>query len=313
MLDLQEKPKLCSYKPIDGKYILLTGGTGTFGQAFVKTILGNYEPALIRIFSRGEYLQWKTQGEFNDPRLDFFIGDIRDISSIKKAMQGIDIVVHAAALKQADLSESCPDEFIKTNVLGAINLIDVATESFVDRVIAISSDKACAPNNAYGATKMLMEKLFIAANLRNVARFSCVRYGNVIGSRGSLTERYQKESKKGLIHILDENITKFWWSVYDGVKFFIKCLEIMEGGEIFVPKMKSRRLLDVIDEIDSTSPRKIVGLRPGDKLHEELISPSEALHSMDLGDYYVIRPQLPIVLKNIGKPLPKDFRYTSEI
>jgi UDP-N-acetylglucosamine 4,6-dehydratase len=302
------------------KIILLTGGTGSFGQKFVEVMLKEYNPKTIRIFSRDELKQWEMAQKFNhDKRLRFFIGDIRDKERLERAMDGVDIVVHAAALKQVPLCEYNPFEAVKTNILGAQNVIEAALDHNVERVMAISTDKAVNPVNLYGATKMCMEKLFIAANSyvgpKRQTKMSCVRYGNVVGSRGSVIPLFKKQRQTGRITITDPRMTRFWITLEQGVKFVINCIEKMHGGEIFVPKIPSMRIMDLAKAVAPECEIEFIGIRPGEKIHECLLTEDEARHSIEFDDFFVIEPEHPwwnAERWSGGKRLPEGFRYTSD-
>ena len=300
------------------KTILLTGGTGSFGQKFTEVVLREYNPRVVRVFSRGELLQQQMNQKFaNDERLRFFIGDVRDRERVSRAMNGVDFVVHAAALKQIPTCEYNPIEAVKTNIGGAVNLIDIAIDNGVEKVIAISTDKAVHPVNLYGATKLVAEKLFVQANVYTggrKTRFSCVRYGNVVGSRGSVVPLFLEQKNKGVVTITDERMTRFWITLEQGVNFVIKCLGMMQGGEIFVPKLPSMRITDLADVIAPEAQRSIVGIRPGEKLHEILISDEELRHSREFDDYFVVEPEFPFWEMNnlAGRTVPESFRYSSD-
>ncbi len=303
----------------DGKTILVTGGTGSFGKKFTELILMEHNPKSVRIYSRGELLQWEMANHFrNDERLRFMIGDVRDKDRMYRAMNGVDIVVHAAALKQVPACEYNPIEAVRTNIDGAINVIDAAIDNNVDKVMAVSTDKAVHPVNLYGATKMAAEKLFVQGNVytggRNT-RFSCVRYGNVVGSRGSVIPLFKEQRKNGEITITDDRMTRFWITLEQGVRLVSMGLEQMKGGEIFIPKIPSTRVTDLVDVMAPGVKRKIIGIRPGEKLHEVLITEEEATHAREYKDYYVIEPEFAFWNKrdlNGGKPLPGGFRYASD-
>jgi len=301
------------------KTLLITGGTGSFGQAFTRTVLEDYNPKVIRIFSRGELLQQEMEQKFNYPNLRFFIGDVRDKARLSRAMTGVDIVVHAAALKQVPACEYNPIEAINTNITGAVNIVDSAIENKVEKVIAISSDKAVHSINLYGATKQVMEKLFTQANVYGKeTKFSCVRYGNVVGSRGSVIPLFKEQAKTGTISITDERMTRFWITLGQGVHFVINCLNMMRGGEVFIPKIPSMRILDLADVIAPNANIQYIGIRPGEKLNEILITEEEAKHTREFEDYFIIQPQFPFWTEDTywdmtGKPLPDGFRYTSDI
>ncbi len=299
------------------KVILLTGGTGSFGNKFTDIVLKEHNPNAIRIFSRGEKKQLDMANRFKDDRLRFFIGDVRDKDRLHRAMNDVDIVVHAAALKQVPACEYNPIEAVRTNIDGGINVIDAAIDNGIERVIAISTDKAVHPVNLYGATKMTAEKLFIQGNSyagKANTMFSCVRYGNVIGSRGSVIPLFLEQKKTGAITITHEEMTRFWIRLEDGVRFVTKCVNRMKGGEIFVPKIPSMKIIDLADAIAPGVKRKIIGIRPGEKIHEILITEDEAKHSREFNDSFVIEPEHPFWEEDNlagGKQLPEGFRYTS--
>lgn len=304
---------------LENKVVLLTGGTGSFGQKFTEIALKEYNPRVIRIFSRGELLQHEMHIKFNnDPRLRFFIGDVRDRQRVYRAMSGVDIVVHAAALKQVPTAEYNPIEAVRTNIDGAVNVIDAAIDNGVERAIAVSTDKAVHPVNLYGATKLVMERLVAQANVYTGAqrtRFSCVRYGNVVGSRGSVVPLFKEQRKNGMITITDEDMTRFWITLEHGVRFVIDCIDRMEGGEVFIPKIPSMKITDLADVIAPGVQRRVIGIRPGEKLHEVLLTEEEARHARELDDYFVIEPEYPFWGKGPvegGKQLPEGFRYTSD-
>ncbi|WP_445475047.1 UDP-N-acetylglucosamine 4,6-dehydratase (inverting) [Methanococcoides methylutens] len=303
----------------DGKNILLTGGTGSFGQKFTEAVLREFNPESLRIYSRGEYNQYKMQQKFKDERLRFLIGDVRDGERLYRAMNGIDIVVHAAALKQVPACEYNPIEAVKTNVDGSVNIIDAAIDNSVEKVMAISTDKAVHPVNLYGATKMVAEKLFVQGNTytgKGNTRFSCVRYGNVIGSRGSVIPLFKEQKKEGTLTITDERMTRFWLTLDQGVDFVLNSIERMKGGEIFIPKIPSMKITDLADTIAPDAKKVITGIRGGEKLHEIMITEDEARHATEFSDYFVIEPEFPFWDKNStnsGKNLPNGFRYSSEI
>lgn len=303
----------------ENKTILVTGGTGSFGHKYTDTVLREYNPSAVRIFSRGELLQYEMQIKFNDdPRLRFFIGDVRDRERVYRAMNGVDIVVHAAALKQVPTAEYNPIEAVRTNIDGAINVIDAAIDNGVEKLIAISTDKAVHPVNLYGATKLVMEKLFIQANSytgERATRFSCVRYGNVVGSRGSVIPLFLSQMTNSTINITSEEMTRFWITLEQGVRFVIACIERMRGMEVFVPKIPSMKITDLADAIAPEAKREIIGIRPGEKVNEILLTEEEARHASEFDDYFVIEPEFTFRSKEIierGKPLSDGFRYTSD-
>ena len=300
------------------KVILVTGGTGSFGKVFIKKILANYKPKKLIVFSRDELKQFEMQQEpdFQHPNLRFFLGDIRDYERLKYAFSEVNIVVHAAALKQVVAAEYNPFETIKTNVLGAENIINAAIDNNVEKVIALSTDKAVNPVNLYGATKLCSDKLFIAGN-RLVGQyrdtmFSVVRYGNVIGSRGSVIPLFKKQKKEGLLTITDERMTRFWITLEDAVEFVIQSFETMKGGEIFVPKLPSMNIIDLASAIAPECDKKIIGIRPGEKIHEVLITEDEARTTVEDGTRYIILGNftVPEYYKDLKK-VPEFFMYES--
>ena len=298
--------------------ILVTGGTGSFGNKFVEIVLAQHRPRRLVVFSRDELKQSEMQARFNDPRLRFFIGDVRDRERLVRAMHEVDVVVHAAALKQIPACEYNPFEAIQTNVMGAKNVIDAAIDSGVKRVIALSSDKAVNPINLYGATKLCAEKLFVQGNAYGYGRgthLACVRYGNVIGSRGSVIPLFRAQRVNGTVTVTDPKMTRFWITLDQGVEFVIRCLGLMRGGEIFVPKLPSTRIMDIVEAVAPGCKVEFIGIRPGEKLHEALISEDEARQTADLGDMFVVEPLMPswgYVPWGKGKPLPAGYSYTSD-
>ena len=308
---------------ISNSVILVTGGTGSFGQAFVRKILDEYSPKKVIIFSRDELKQFEMAQKFqHDVRLRFFIGDVRDETRLKRAFDGVDVVVHAAALKQVPAAEYNPIECIKTNVHGSENIINVAIDSGIRKVIALSTDKAVNPINLYGATKLCSDKLFVAANnysMTKKTRFSVVRYGNVIGSRGSVIPFFLERKKTGLIPITDERMTRFWISLNQGVEFVIKCLNCMQGGEVFISKIPSMRITDLVAGIAPECKIEIIGIRPGEKLHEIMVPQDEARNTLEFKDFFIIKPgtewksisyDLPYYGEK-GVPVSHDFYYAS--
>ncbi len=301
------------------KVILVTGGTGSFGKKFIEIMLKEYTPAKLIVFSRDEQKQHEMrQTGFLHKNLRYFIGDVRDYDRLRRAFDGVDYVIHAAALKQVPACEYNPMEAVKTNILGSSNVIDAALDTKVDRVIALSTDKAVNPINLYGATKLAAEKLFVQSNAYaggKKTRFSCVRYGNVVGSRGSVVPLFIHQRKKGVITITDERMTRFWISIEQGVRFVIRCLEEMHGGEVFVPKIPSMTVSALAKAMAPQAEIKYIGIRPGEKLHEVLISEDEARSVVELDDMYVVQPAEAFWFghewESIGKALPDDFRYVS--
>lgn len=309
---------------LNDKSILITGGTGSFGKAFVRTVLQRY-PDIKRlvIFSRDELKQYEMSQEFPEAKhkgIRYFIGDVRDEPRLRRALEGIDIVVHAAALKQVPAAEYNPFECIKTNVLGAQNLIEACLDSQVQRVVALSTDKAAAPINLYGATKLCSDKLFVAANnikgSRDI-RFSVVRYGNVMGSRGSVIPFFLDRRASGVLPITDEAMTRFNISLQEGVDMVLWSLEHAWGGEVLVPKIPSYRVVDVAEAIGPECTRPVIGVRPGEKIHEEMITASDSFNTVDMGKYYAILPMggrftLQEYCADMGgQPVPAGFSYDS--
>lgn len=281
----------------DNKSILITGGTGSFGKRFIKTVLSRYRPRKIIVYSRDELKQFEMQQVFDAPAMRYFIGDVRDAERLRQAMCQVDYVVHAAALKQVPAAEYNPMECIKTNIHGAENVVRAAIDSEVKMVIALSTDKAASPINLYGATKLVSDKLFVAGN--NVAgghctRFSVVRYGNVVGSRGSVVTYFRKLISEGAkeLPITDLRMTRFWITLQQGVDFVLKSFERMQGGEIFVPKIPSMRVVDLVTAMAPKLPTKVIGIRPGEKLHEIMCPKDEAHLTIEFDDHFVIRPTI---------------------
>jgi len=303
---------------LDNASILVTGGTGSFGTRFVETVLAGHRPRRLVVFSRDELKQFEMQGRLSHPSLRFFIGDVRDRERLVRAMYEVDIVVHAAALKQIPVCEYNPFEAIQTNVIGAKNVIDAAIDCGVKRVIALSTDKAVNPVNLYGATKLCAEKLFVQANaygFRRGTMFSCVRYGNVIGSRGSVIPLFQAQRANGTVTVTDPTMTRFWITLDQGVEFVIRCLGLMRGGDIFVPKLPSTRILDLVEAVAPGCRTEFIGIRPGEKLHEVLISEDEARQAVELPEMLVVEPVHPgwgYRPWREGKSLPPGYSYASD-
>ncbi|MFH1894722.1 MAG: UDP-N-acetylglucosamine 4,6-dehydratase (inverting) [Patescibacteria group bacterium] len=304
---------------LENKTILITGGTGSFGQKFTEIILKEHNPKTVRIYDHDELSEVEMERRFNDSRLRFFIGDVRDRNRLYRAMSGVDILVHAAALKHVPICEYNPIEAVKTNIDGTINVIDAAIDSFVERAIIISTDKAVYPVNLYGATKMVAEKLFIQANSyvggQRKTIFGAARYGNVIGSSGSVIPLFKEQKKNGEITITDARMTRFWVTLEEGIRFVIKCIEAMKGGEVFIPKISSMKIVDLAEVMAPSTGRKIIGIRPGEKLHEILLTKEEAKHAKEFADYFVIEPEFPFWDDNNfkeGKNLSDGFEYTSD-
>jgi UDP-N-acetylglucosamine 4,6-dehydratase len=301
-----------------GRSVLVTGGTGSFGRWCVDALLKHTAVARIVVFSRDELKQHEMQTHYGDSdRLRFFIGNVRDRDRLMRAFDGVDVVIHAAALKQIPAAEYNPFEFVKTNVLGAQNVIDAAIDRGVQKVVALSTDKASSPINLYGATKLVSDRLFVAGNAyvgRKSTRFSVVRYGNVIGSRGSVVWRLKQLPAGADFNLTDPRMTRFWITLDQAVRFVLASLEIMRGGEIFVPKLPSMRTTDLIEAVGPKLNVKITGIRPGEKLHEEMISADEARSTIDRGDHFAILPQIDWTHqeKLSGEPVPPGFRYASD-
>ncbi|KAF0819045.1 UDP-N-acetylglucosamine 4,6-dehydratase (inverting) [Bacillus sp. ZZV12-4809] len=305
---------------LNNKTILITGGTGSFGKRFIKKAL-EHDVKKVIVFSRDELKQYEMAQEFTDPRIRFFIGDVRDKDRLYRAFDGVDIVIHAAALKHVGACEYNPFEAIKTNIHGAQNIVEAAIDRGVKKVIALSTDKAASPVNLYGATKLASDKLFVAANSYagdKDTRFSVVRYGNVVGSRGSVVPFFKKLKAQGEIElpITDERMTRFWITLDQGVQFVIDNLQRMKGGEIFIPKIPSMKVVDLAEAIAPECEIKIVGIRPGEKLHEAMINEDDARQTLEYDTYYVIQPEFPWwreEYSNGGKPLPEGFTYISNV
>jgi UDP-N-acetylglucosamine 4,6-dehydratase len=301
--------------------ILVTGGTGSFGKKFIEVMLSEYHPAKLIIFSRDELKQHEMRvSGFDHPSLRYFIGDVRDVGRLRRAMHGVDLVVHAAALKQVPACEYNPMEAIKTNILGSSNVIEAALDMGVKKVMALSTDKAVNPINLYGTTKLAAEKLFVQSNAYaagTATAFSCVRYGNVVGSRGSVVPMFIQQRKNSkLLSITDERMTRFWLTLEQGVRFVIKCTEQMTGGEVFVPKIPSTRIVDLARAIAPGAELEVVGIRPGEKLHEVLVHEDEARSTVELDDMFVVQPATELWFarrwQDKGRPLPDGFRYASD-
>ena len=299
--------------------VLVTGGTGSFGKKFAEIMLCEYRPKRLVIFSRDELKQHDMRSSgFDHPTLRYFIGDVRDLSRLQRALAGVTVVVHTAALKQVPACEYNPFEAIQTNIIGGKNVIDAAIDQGVCRILALSTDKAVNPINLYGATKLCAEKMFVQANAYAGAqdtRFSCARYGNVVGSRGSVIPIFAEQRKHHKITITDPRMTRFWLMLERGVRFIIHCIERMHGGEIFVPKIPSMRLMDLAETVAPDCEVEYIGIRPGEKLHEVLVSEDEARNTVETSDMYVIQPSHPWwKLENWvdARPVPEGFRYTSD-
>ncbi|MBD3841317.1 MAG: UDP-N-acetylglucosamine 4,6-dehydratase (inverting) [Campylobacterales bacterium] len=309
----------------NNKNILITGGTGSFGKKYTEILLQKYKPNKIIIFSRDELKQYEMAQDYNNPCMRYFIGDVRDADRLKKAMRGIDYVIHAAALKHVPIAEYNPMECIKTNINGAQNVIDAAIENKVQKVIALSTDKAANPVNLYGATKLASDKLFVAANNltgSNQIQFSVVRYGNVVGSRGSVVPFFKKLISQGAteLPITDPKMTRFFITLEDGVNFVLKNFERMQGGEIFIPKIPSMKITDMAKALASELPHKIIGIRPGEKLHEIMCPADDSHLTLEFNDHFVIKPTIQFTgfrdysINKLGEtsvPVKQGFEYNS--
>lgn len=298
--------------------VLVTGGTGSFGKRFIKRILELDDPQKVIIFSRDELKQYEFQQAVDDPRLRFFIGDVRDSQRLKRAFSGVDLVVHAAALKQVPTCEYNPFEAVRTNILGAENVINAAIDSGVKKVLSISTDKAVNPINLYGATKLCAEKVITQGNsysTRGGPCFASARYGNVVGSRGSVVPLFKKQREQGMLTITDARMTRFWITLTQAVDFVRKVVGIMEGGEVFVPKIPSTKITDLARVIAPECDCKEIGIRPGEKIHEILVTEDEAPYTLEMEDFYLIQPRFPWWQKkklHQGETLPPGFAYASD-
>jgi len=303
---------------LTGRVVLITGGTGSFGRRFVETVLKETAVKKLIVFSRDELKQHEMAAALSDDRVRFFIGDVRDLERVQRAFTGVDDVVHAAALKQVPACEYNPLEAVKTNVLGGANIINAAIDRGVKRVLALSTDKAVNPVNLYGATKLCAEKLFVQANSYSGlegTRFACARYGNVMGSRGSVIQVFARQREMGRITITDRRMTRFWITLDQGVRFVLRCLGAIHGGEVFIPKIPSMNIMDLAECIAPGCRIDFTGIRPGEKLHEVLISADEARQAKEFDDMYVLQPAHPWWKTENwkgGKALPDSFRYASD-
>src|SRR5512142_369558 len=299
--------------------ILITGGTGSFGKKFTRIALEEKQPKKIIIFSRDELKQheMKVHG-YDHPSLRYFIGDVSDRERLVRALHGVDIVVHAAALKQVPACEYNPMEAVKTNIMGTSNVVEAALDAGVQKVLALSTDKAVNPVNLYGATKLAAEKLTVQSNAYaagSATRYSCTRYGNVVGSRGSVVPVFLKQRQNGRITVTDDRMTRFWLSLEQGVRFVIECIEQMRGGEVFVPKIPSMRVVDLARAIAQEAEISVIGIRPGEKIHEVLISEDEARNTVERQNMFIVKPPETLWERGLayeGKPLPEGFRYSSD-
>lgn len=305
---------------LTGASILVTGGTGSFGKAFLREVLDNHDPRRIVVFSRDELKQFEVRAQFgDDPRLRWFIGDVRDRRRLERAMHGVDYVVHAAALKQVDTAEYNPFEYIATNVTGSQNVVEAAIDAGVKKVVALSTDKASSPINLYGATKLCADRLFVSANNYAAAyetRFCVVRYGNVMGSRGSVVPKFKALAEAGeSLPITDKRMTRFWITLPQAVKFVLDSFEMMEGGELYVPRIPSMKVVDLAEAIAPGAAQHEVGIRPGEKLHEEMIAPDDSRRTVRLGDRYVVMPYVGgwgYETPTDGEPVADGFAYQSD-
>lgn len=303
---------------LNDKIILITGGTGSFGRKFTDVVLRDYHPKKLIVFSRDELKQHEMRQEYGGAPMRYFVGDVRDSDRLKRALHGVDIVVHAAALKQVPACEYNPSEAVKTNVFGAENVIDAAIDCGAKNVLTISTDKAVNPINIYGATKLCAEKLFVQSNSYagpSGPKFSCVRYGNVVGSRGSVIPVFMQQREEGIVTVTNKSMTRFWITLGQGVRFVLDCIENMQGGEVFVPKIPSMRIMDLVNVVAPECEVETIGIRPGEKMHEVLISSEEARTTVEIGDKFIIQPAHPWWEQanwSAGHPLPSDFEYRSD-
>jgi len=305
---------------LKNKTVLITGGTGSFGKKMVQIVLANHQPKRLIIFSRDELKQFEMAQKWSPtkyPCLEYVLGDVRDRDRLLRVFEGVDYIIHAAALKQVPAAERNPEEYIKTNVIGATNIIQAALRNKVKKVVALSTDKACNPINLYGATKLCSDKLFAAANVYSAERdthFCVVRYGNVLGSRGSVVPFFKERAKTGVLPITDDRMTRFWITLDQAVHFVLACLEKTKGGEIFVPRIPSMKITDLARAIAPKCRQEVVGIRPGEKIHETLISEDEARHAIKFKDCFIVQPHPDAkkdLLKGKGKLCPENFSYNS--
>lgn len=304
---------------LEGRSVLVTGGTGSFGKKFVDVCLREHNPRKLIVFSRDELKQHEMRSAgYTDSRLRYFIGDVRDVDRLRRAMEDVDIVVHAAAMKQVPACEYNPFEAIQTNILGARNVIDAALDSAVSRVVALSTDKAVNPVNLYGATKLCAEKLFVQSNAYasgHETRFCCVRYGNVVGSRGSVVPLFRVQSQNGKVTVTDRRMTRFWITLDQAVRFVVECIDEMQGGEVFVPKIPSMNIMDLVEAVAPGCEIELIGIRAGEKLHEVLISQDESRRTVEVGDKFVIQPLHSWWSSENwvhGQPVDEEFVYSSD-
>ena len=307
---------------LNGKNVLITGGTGSFGKKFIQIMLNEYKPHRLVVFSRDELKQYELSQRWSKkkyPSVEYVLGDVRDKERLSHAFRGIDYVIHAAALKQVPAAEANPGEYIKTNILGAINVIDASQYNKVQKVVALSTDKACNPINLYGATKLCSDKLFVAVNAdRNfdTTKFAVVRYGNVLGSRGSVVPFFKERAQTGVLPITDSRMTRFWITLDQAVHFVIRTLALSKGGEIFVPKIPSMKITDLAKAISPDGRQEIVGIRPGEKLHELLIGEDDSRNTVEFNECYIIQSNEELqkeLLKgdDVKATIPDDFSYSS--
>jgi UDP-N-acetylglucosamine 4,6-dehydratase len=304
---------------LNGHTVLLTGGTGSFGQAFISRVTSAFPEAVIRLYSRDELKQSEVRAQFGDEQVRYLIGDVRDRHRMQRAAEGCDIVVHAAAMKQVPACEYNPFEAVRTNVLGAQHVVDASIDAGVQRVVALSTDKAVNPVNLYGATKLCAEKIFVQGNAyaaQSQTRLACVRYGNVVGSRGSVVPVFKEQAQLGRLTLTDERMTRFWITLSQAVDLVLYALEHMVGGEVFIPKIPSMRIMELAEAVAPGLPHEVVGIRPGEKLHELLVTSDESRHTIDVGDVYVVLPEHPWWEAHPhwqdGKPLDDGFVYSSD-
>ena len=303
---------------LKNKTVLVTGGTGSFGKSCIRRILQDDQISKVIVFSRDELKQFEMQSIFKSPKLRYFLGDVRDFQRLKQATDGVDVIIHAAAIKQIPAAEYNPMEAIKTNIIGAENIVNVAIANGVEKVLALSTDKAANPANLYGATKLCSDKLMVAGNIlagNHPTRFAVVRYGNVLGSRGSVIPFFQEQQKLGVLPITDIRMTRFWLTIEEGVQFVLDSLERMQGGEIFVPKIPSFKVIDVAKVVAPDTPTKIIGIRPGEKLHEVMITEDDSNFTVEFEKYYAILA--PFLMESNfysknGNKVPFGFSFTSE-
>ncbi|MDA8034128.1 MAG: UDP-N-acetylglucosamine 4,6-dehydratase (inverting) [Actinomycetota bacterium] len=302
-----------------GKTILVTGGTGSFGTAFISRILSNYPDTVVRLFSRDELKQSEARARFGSERVRYLIGDVRDRARLTRAAQGASYVIHAAAMKQVPACEYNPFEAVSTNVIGTQNVVDAAIDAGVERVVALSTDKAVNPVNLYGATKLCAEKIVVQGNAYGSysTRLACVRYGNVVGSRGSVVPLFRRQAQEGRLTITDERMTRFWISLENAVDLVLFALEELTGGEVFIPKIPSTRIVDLADAIAPDVAREVIGIRPGEKLHEVLLTADESHRAYDIGDAYVLLPTQQTWVtddrwQRRGTKVAEQFSYTSD-